>query len=115
MEIGFSIASTSSGKIGASRASSTSSGTGVMAGPRQLGADVDDVGAVCDQFLRLRQSRVARLKLAAVGEGIRRDVQNTHDDGTHAEEADELAASRLCIRRRQAPNRLKRLLRVLPG
>ena len=47
--------------------------------PRGFRADVDDVGAGLDHCAGLRQRRIDGVETPAVGEEIRRDVQNAHD------------------------------------
>ena len=53
-------------------------GNRLEAGPRRLAADVQDGGAGPDQRMRLRNGLVRRPEAAAVGKGIRRDVQDAH-------------------------------------
>ena len=49
-------------------------------GPRRFRADVDDVGALRDHVARMRDRRLGVEKLAAVGKGIRRDIEDAHDE-----------------------------------
>ncbi len=48
------------------------------AGPRRFAADVNDVGTVGDHPARMVQRLVAVDEEAAVGEGVRRDVEDAH-------------------------------------
>ena len=49
-------------------------------GPRRFGADVDDVGAFVDHLLGMLEGASRIGKLAAVGERVRGDVEDAHDD-----------------------------------
>ena len=48
-------------------------------GPGEFRADIDDVGALGDHAARLRQRAFRRDEGAAIGKGIRGDVQHAHD------------------------------------
>ena len=53
------------------------------AGPGGFAADVEEVGALFDQLQSHGQRRRRRGELAAVGEAVRRDVDDAHDEGAH--------------------------------
>ena len=56
-------------------------GLGAAVGPGGFGADVDDVGAFLDHPLGMLERDGRIEELAAVGEGVRGDVEDPHDDG----------------------------------
>jgi len=52
------------------------------AGSGRFAADIDDVDAVGDHLLRMRQRQLERIEAATIGEGIGRDVQDAHHQRT---------------------------------
>ncbi len=54
---------------------------GAAIGAGRFGADVDDVGAFLDHLPGMLERDFGFDELAAVGEGIRGDVEDAHDDG----------------------------------
>jgi hypothetical protein len=55
---------------------------GAAIGARRLGADVDDVGAVCDHLSRVGDRPLRVDEFSAVGERVGREVEHPHDHGT---------------------------------
>ena len=70
----------SASTTGTTRPSSTSAGTGLGAGTGGLAAHVDHVGTLGDHGEAVGDGRVEGVVEAAVGEGVRRDVEDPHDE-----------------------------------
>ena len=69
---------TSASTRGTTRSSSRSSDTWQRTGPRRFTADVDDIGPVRDHLARVVERLFALDELSAIGERVRRDVENAH-------------------------------------
>src|SRR5262249_18258267 len=57
----------------------------LFAGPGRLTADVQDVSAFVEQMQCMIDCLLVRVELAAVREGIGRDIHDAHDERTHAQ------------------------------
>ena len=68
----------SASMTGMTRRNSSSALTGVASLRVELAADIEDGGAFACQPLALRDRSIGREEQAAVGEGIRRDVDDPH-------------------------------------
>ena len=55
------------------------------AGPRGFSSYINDVRAFVEHLHGMSDGMVSRKKLAAIGKRIRRDVQDSHDQGARAE------------------------------
>ena len=64
-------------------------GDGNEAGPGRFRADVNDVRAGGGHGPTMGERRLRRDETAAVGEGIRRDVEDAHDEGRGVEPGDQ--------------------------
>jgi hypothetical protein len=60
-------------------------GDGRGGGPCGLAAKVEEVGAVIEHFEGAGEAGSGREELAAVGEGVGREVEDAHDQGSRAE------------------------------
>ena len=59
----------------------------------RFGAHIDNIGALEPEFFRLLHGGIQAQEFAAVGKGIRRDIQYAHDEGPCAQEPEKAVAA----------------------
>ena len=101
MEISASVRPRRPSMTGMTRRSSSSTGTASEPGRVRLAADVENVGAFLGESQPVRDGRLRRRVQPAIGEAVRRDVDDAHDARPVERQAGEararaLMASRSC-------------------